>query len=85
MVETFIDGIISEIIVVAILGAAAWLSRIYHCIRRQGKRGWRQSQAIVLIAKSEDDIMDKYHPDAAGSGKLHDKVDDILKDENGNY
>lgn len=84
-VEIIPDEIVSELIVIAIVGGIGWLSRMYFCIRKQDKRSWRQSQAISFIAQAEDDIMNSKHSDVVGAGKLFKKVDKMLKDDKGNY
>lgn len=84
-IEIIPDELVSELIVLAIIGGVAWLTGMYHCVRKQGKRGWRQSQAISFIAQAEDDIMTSQHSDVVGAGKLFKKVDKMLKDDKGNY
>lgn len=82
-IEIIPDDIVSELIVLSIIGGIGWLSRMYLCIRKQEKRSWRQSQAIALIAQAEDENMAEYHPKKKGS--LYTAVDRMLKDDSGNY
>ena len=82
-IEIIPDDIVSELIVLAMIGAAAWLSRMHFCLQKLSKRSWRQSQATKLIARAEDDNMAEFHPKKKGS--LFKAVDDTLKDDKGNY
>jgi len=84
MVEIIPDEIISELVVLAVLGAFAWLAGMYHCIRKQNQRSWRQSQAIALLAQIEDETMKKFHQEK-GEESLFTKIDRILRDNQGNY
>lgn len=82
--EIIPDEIVSELVVLAIIGGFAWLAGMYHCIRKQSQRSWRLSQAIALIAQIEDETISKFHK-SKGEESLFTKVDRILKDSKGNY
>lgn len=47
------------------------------------KRGWRQSQAIILLAEDRDELKPRLHPDKV-IAPVKPKIERILKDDKGN-
>ena len=79
------EQVIADIFVysfVAGLGAVTTVFvALYRCVHKQGKRGLRQSQAILLMAKSIDNFTKINH--AGSVSDLYEKAKITLSDEKG--
>lgn len=73
--------VFSYLIIFGIASVGSFCGLLYRCVHRQAKRGYRQSQAILLLTKSIEDQMMHDHKDYKGG--LHAEAKIILKDENG--
>lgn len=65
-------------------GIGGFLLKMWRCIQKQERRGWRQSQAFMLLVELIDDQTEDLHPNV----KVHDikdRIQRILKDDNGEF
>ncbi len=69
------------LIISIMTGVGTLCLALYRCVHKQGKRGLRQSQAILLMAKSIDNFTRKNH--AGSESDLYDKAKITLSDEKG--
>jgi len=82
-----IEQISLDIIVFLITGGisavAGFCGVVYRCTHKQSKRGYRQSQAILLLTKSIEDQTKQMHPEYPGG--LYEKAVITLKDDKGDF
>ena len=83
MFETFLTDIFIYLIISGIAGVASFCGLLYRCVHKQAKRGYRHSQAILLLTKSIEEQTKIAHPDYKGN--LYEKAEIILKDEKGEF
>lgn len=81
MFETISIEVFSYLITIGIASVGSFCGLLYRCVHRQAKRGYRLSQAILLLTKSIEEQMMYNHKDYKGG--LHAEAKIILKDENG--
>jgi len=81
----FFEAIVADVIVYVFMAVAVGIGTLfialYRCVHKQGKRGLRQSKAILLMAKSIDNFTKRNHPDSESD--LYDKAEITLTDEKG--
>lgn len=83
MFETILTEFFAYLLIAAIAGTGSFCGIVYRCVHKQAKRGYRQSQAILLLTKSIEDQTKQYHKDYEGD--LYDQAEIILKDEKGEF
>lgn len=83
MLEGIVLDVFGYVIIVGIGGVASFCTAVYRCVHKQAKRGYRQSQAILLLTKSIEEQTKRDHPEYEGG--LRDEAEIILKDEKGNF
>lgn len=81
MFEAISIEVFSYLIIIGIASVASFCGLLYRCVHRQAKRGYRQSQAILLLTKSIENQIMHDHKDYKGG--LHDEAKIILKDCDG--
>ena len=79
--EEFATDIFVYLIIAGIAGVATLCLALYRCVHKQGKRGLRQSQAILLMAKSIDNFTRINHKGSVSD--LFEKAKITLSDERG--
>ena len=83
MLEEIVTAeVLSAIIIGGILALGGFFTTMYRCLRKQGNRGYRQSQAIMILTQCIEEQTKTFHPEH--SGDLTGKVERILLDEKGN-
>jgi len=82
MFDAITTEVLSAIIILVLFGLGSFFAVLYRCVRKQGQRGYRQSQAILLLTQTIEEQTKINHPEY--SEDLTGKVELILKDENGN-
>lgn len=83
MFENFFTNIFLYLIIGGIAFVGSFCGMLFRCVRRQAQRGYRQSQAILLLTKSIEEQTKQYHKDYTGD--LYDQAEIILKDEKGEF
>ena len=83
MFESILTDFFAYLLIAAIMATASFSGIVYRCVHKQAKRGYRQSQAILLLTKSIEEQTKQYHEDYAGD--LYDQAEIILKDEKGEF
>ena len=83
MFETILTEFFAYMLIAAIGVTGSFSGIVYRCVHRQAKRGYRQSQAILLLTKSIEEQTKQYHKDYTGD--LYDQAEIILKDEKGEF
>ena len=83
MFETILTDFFAYLLIAAIGGTASFAGIVYRCVHRQAKRGYRQSQAILLLTKSIEEQTKRDHKDYPGG--LYNQAEIILKDEKGEF
>lgn len=83
LIEQISSDIIIFLITSGITAVAGFCGVVYRCTHKQSKRGYRQSQAILLLTKSIEDQTKQMHPEYAGG--LYEEAIIILKDEKGHF
>ena len=81
ILSEIIADVFVYLIIAGMAGVGTFCIAIHRCVQKQGKRGLRQSQAILLMAKSIDNFTKKNHP--YDESDLFDKAKITLKDERG--
>lgn len=81
--EEIYPDVIVFLITTGIAAVAGFCGIIYRCTQKQSKRGYRQSQAILLLTKSIEDQTKQIHPEYKGG--IYDEAVITLKDENGQF
>lgn len=79
------DWLAGPLLVAFFTGLGGWMTTIYRCVHKQSKRGWRQSQAIMLIAEHIQEETRRLHHNDKNAPDLGKKVERILKDEHGQF
>ena len=83
----FIEQISMDIIVFlitsGIVAVASFCGVVYRCTQKQSKRGYRQSQCILLLTKSIEDQTKQNHSDYEGG--LYESAKITLQDEKGEF
>lgn len=82
MFEGIVLDIFGYVIIIGIGGVVSFCTAVYRCVQKQGKRGYRQSQAILILAKNIEEQTKRDHPDY--NGGLYKEAEISLKDEKGN-
>jgi len=83
LIEQVPIDVIVFLITSGIVAVAGFCGVVYRCTHKQSKRGYRQSQAILLLTKSIEDQTKQSHKDYKGG--LYDQAVITLKDENGKF
>lgn len=83
MFESILTEFFAYFLMATIAGTASFCGIVYRCVHRQAKRGYRQSQAILLLTKSIEEQIKRAHKDYDGG--LYDQAEIILKDEKGEF
>ncbi len=82
-----IEQINADVIVFLITGGIAAVGTfcvaVYRCTHKQSKRGYRQTQALLLLTKTIEEQTKQNHKDYKGG--LYEQAEIILKDEKGNF
>lgn len=81
LLSEIITDVFVYLIIAGMAGVGTLCIALYRCVHKQGKRGLRQSQAILLMAKSIDNFTKKNHPQSESD--LYDKAKITLNDEKG--
>jgi|APSaa5957512535_1039671.scaffolds.fasta_scaffold68530_3 hypothetical protein len=76
--------VIAGLILAGILGSAGFITALYRCVKNQDKRSWRQSQAILTLAETQDEVTRILHPKEDKLPTALPKVQRQLKDGKGN-
>lgn len=71
-----------SVIVAAIVGVVTWVKKKIGCQDLIAARTQRQSHALIAMAKNQDEITNRLHPDAKVN--FASTVESLLKDEFGN-
>lgn len=82
MFEGIVLDVFGYLLIIGIGGVASFCTAVYRCVQRQSKRGYRQSQAILILARSIEEQTMRDHPDYVGG--LREEAEISLKDEKGN-
>ncbi len=83
LIEQISLDIIVFLITSGIVAVASFCGVVYRCTHKQSKRGYRQSQAILLLTKTIEDQTKRNHKDYKGG--LYEQARIMLKDENGKF
>ena len=83
MFDTVLTDFFAYMLIAAIGATGSFSAIVYRCVHRQAKRGYRQSQAILLLTKSIEEQIKRAHKDYAGG--LYAQAEIILKDEKGEF
>ena len=84
MEAEILNQVIAGLTIAAILGAVGFIIGLWRCVKNQGKRGWRQSNAMILMAETQDEMITFLHPDKKNITKIKPKIDRLLRDSKGN-
>lgn len=79
--DEILTDVFIYLIIAGIVGGGTLCMALYRCVHKQGKRGLRQSKAILLMAKSIDGFTKKNHP--GDESDLYEKSEIALTDEKG--
>lgn len=83
MIEQISIDVFVFLITSGIAGVAGFCAVVYRCTHKQSKRGYRQSQAILLLTKTIEEQTKQTHPEYQGG--LYAQAEIILKDEKGEF
>jgi len=82
--ETFLDGLFTEIMIVIVLGAlggfAAWLRNIKNTQSNACKRLWRLEKAFTLFVKMELNQTKRDHPET-NTEEIEAVIEEILSED----
>jgi len=83
LIEQIPIDVIVFLITTGIVAVAGFCGIVYRCTHKQSQRGYRQSQAILLLTKSIEEQTKHNHKDYKGG--LYDQAKIVLKDEKGEF
>lgn len=83
LIEEIPIDVIVFLITSGIVAVAGFCGIVYRCTHKQSQRGYRQSQAILLLTKSIEDQTKQSHQEYKGG--LYDQAVIALKDEKGEF
>lgn len=75
--------VVGSIIVAVVIGIITWVKQKIGCQDKIDARTLRQSHAMIAMAKNQDEITKRLHPED-GATNFADTVESLLKDEFGN-